>query len=118
MNPFATRKELQVMKPGPRSLFEAINGLVKLANMIRETRILELGWLPHIHRIGQVAMKKGIVDIKLVELPVINNNNSQDNPDCCRLHHRAKSMRNVETGNLTKTLSNKACFMSINRAIG
>lgn len=75
------------MKPCPRSLFEAINGIVELANMIRVTRILEPGWLPHIHRIGQVAMKKGVVDIKLVERPVMNNSNSQDNSDGCRLHH-------------------------------
>lgn len=49
--------------PGMRCLFEAIKGLMQLANMIGKGWISEALWLCHVDVFLEDAMKKGISDI-------------------------------------------------------
>jgi hypothetical protein len=57
-------------KPGSRSLFEAIDGLMLLAHIVRMLRINIALWLRHINFLLEDSMEECIANIKLSQRPV------------------------------------------------
>ncbi|KAK2435254.1 putative mitochondrial protein [Trifolium repens] len=53
--------------PGPRCLFQTIESLLQLVNMIRIHRISKAFWLFHINFFMKIAIQKRTLDIHLVE---------------------------------------------------
>jgi hypothetical protein len=59
------------MKPCAGSLLEAIESTTKLTDMCRMFRINITGCLIHVNFFLQKSIKKGIIDVKLPERPII-----------------------------------------------
>ena len=69
------------MKPSMRCLFETVEGLEEMTNMVRAGGINETGGLLTINFFNKVAMKKNIFDIELVYGPVIREGNGEYDSD-------------------------------------
>ena len=63
-------------------------------------------------------MKKGILNIKLVEIPIISGNQGDENPNICHLSNKEKSVGIVHAKDLGIPFSNKAGFQPNNESIG
>jgi hypothetical protein len=59
----------EALVPSPRGLLEAVEGLVKPTNMLRMSVIDEAGRLLAVDLLIKSAMKKGILDIEMVNGP-------------------------------------------------
>jgi hypothetical protein len=55
--------------PGPWSLFEAVEGLVQTTHIVQTPGVNEARRLLTIDLLVKVAMKKGILDVELVNRP-------------------------------------------------
>ena len=62
-------------------------------------------------------MKKDILNIKLVEIPIISGSQGNKKPNKCHLSNRGKSVGIVHTIGLGISFSNKADFQSSNGSI-
>jgi len=76
------------MKPGPRSLFQAIKGFVQLTNISKEIRTGKTGRLDHVHFFVKVTMKKNILHIELTNNLTIVDGNANNG----WLNNRIKSL--------------------------
>jgi hypothetical protein len=61
------------MKPCAGSLLEAIESMTKPTDMCRMFRINITGWLIHVNFFLQKSIKKGIIDVKLLERLIISD---------------------------------------------
>ena len=66
----------EFLKPSPRSLFKAIEGLVEFADMVGKMRINKSRGLSHIHFFFKCAMEKSMLRIKLFNNPSKGSNES------------------------------------------
>ena len=73
--------------------------------------------LLHIHLLLKVAMKKDILNVKLVEIPLISGSKGNKKPNKCHLSNRGKSVEIVHTIGLGISFSNKVGFQSSNGSI-
>jgi len=60
----------QLVKPGPGSLLQAINRLVKSANLLLVGRHKTRG-LSHVNLFLKNTIEEGIIDIQLLKRPVV-----------------------------------------------
>jgi len=67
--PLGKQKTAKFMKPSMRSLLEAINNFLELANMERKVRVNKPRWLTHINFVSEITMKKSIFSIQLSYRP-------------------------------------------------
>lgn len=85
--------------------------------MIRVTRVSETKWLSLIDFFSEVSMKKGILDVKLVDRPSIIDHKAENSADCSRLGDGAEGLVIVNVSLLIKAFGNKACFVSLSTTI-
>ena len=62
-------------------------------------------------------MKKDILNIKLVEIPIIGGSQESKKPNICHLSNRGKSVKIVNAIGLGIPFGNKAGFQSSNGSI-
>ena len=74
--------------------------------------------LLYIHLLLKVAMKKDILNIKLVEIPIIIGSQRNKKPNICHLSNRGKSVGIVHTIGLGIPFNNKVGFQPSNGSIG
>lgn len=70
--------------------------------------------LCHVHIFLQIAMEKGIFDIKLFKLPIICRCKSKYKSNCSWFNYRAESVLKVKSFNLRVSLCYQMSFMSFN----
>ena len=63
-------------------------------------------------------MKTDILNIKLVEIPIINGSQGNKKPNICHLSNKGKSVEIVHVIGLGIPISNKADFQPSNGSIG
>jgi hypothetical protein len=64
--------------PGPVRLLEAILRAVKLTHHTRASGVDEAGRLVAVHRLGQSVVKEVILDIQLVDRPILGEDGPND----------------------------------------
>lgn len=106
-----------MLKPSKRSLFQAIERLLKATNMTGKTRINGTQRLNHENWFVKNPIKKDIFYIQLMQRKLVLNRKSKNNPKCSRPDNRTENVMKISTGNLSKTLNNKSSFMTFNRSI-
>ena len=81
------------------------------------TNILKTRGLLHVDIFGQKTMEKGITHINLSKTPPAGDSEREDQTSRGRLHHGAESISIIDPLLLSKTTSNKASFVLVNRTI-
>jgi hypothetical protein len=105
----------EVLKPGPRSLFEAIKRTTQTANHASRDRIPRR-WL-HVDLLTQFSIKKSILDINLEDGPLPNRSNSEKSPNNGHMSNRSKSLIIVTSMLLLKATRHKTSLVALKRAI-
>src|SRR3954468_6705189 len=100
-----------------RCLFQSINSLLEVANMIRTSWIDEPWRLCHVNSLNKITMKKGILDIQLTEGPATRNGKTEDGTNRSGPDNRTESFIKINTSLLMKTLCYKPGFVALNRTI-
>ena len=101
-------------KPRTGTLFQTIQRLSKTTNFPYLPLSNKPWRLLHIHLLLKVAMKKDILNIKLVEILMISSSQGNKKQNICHLSNLGKSVRIVHTIGLSVPLSQKSCFQSSN----
>ena len=73
--------------------------------------------LYHIDLLHKMPIEKGIVDIKLVNSPLVIECNAKSSTEGDRIYHGIESLVKINALLLVKAFSNKASFIPYNRAI-
>ncbi|CAL9000681.1 unnamed protein product [Prunus brigantina] len=98
------------------NLFESIEGLVEstysVLPLLAKTRRRF-----HVYHFMQIAMKKGILNVQLMDEPVASSSNSQQIAEGSEFGCRRKGFLAVNALNLSVSFSNKASFVAFNGAI-
>ena len=81
------------------------------------TSILKTKGLLHVDIFGQKTVEKSIAHINLLKAPPAGDSEREDQMNRGRLHHGAESISIVDPLLLSKTTSNKASFVLVNRTI-
>ena len=78
-------------------LLKSIEGLVKQADVLGARRVDEAGWLLTMNHLIKVTMKKGVLDIQLMNWPSMGDGDAEYNADRSRFDNRTKSLVVVNT---------------------
>ena len=97
-------------KPRTWTLFQTIQRLPKTTNPPYLPLSNKPWRLLHIHLLLKVAMKKGILNIKLAKIPTISDSQGNKKPNRCHLSNRGKSVEIVHAIDLGIPSSNKVGF--------
>jgi hypothetical protein len=103
--------------PGTGSLFEAIECLVKFANMVRKRRMNKAGRLSYVHIFKESSMQEGILNINLEDWPSRGDGKGENTVNGGGLNYGAVSFIKVNTGLLVETFGDKVSFVTINGAV-
>ena len=74
--------------------------------------------LRHIDLLRKMLIKKGIVDIKLANFPLVIECNTKHNMESDEIYHETKSLVKINARLLLKAFSNKAIFILCNSVVG
>ena len=108
------RRELN--DPLSGGLFEAIERSVEETNITRVSkRVTSRG--SHVDFLIQVAMKKGIIDVKLVDTLRTSSGNNKEEANSDSLCNRGEAIKVIHTHNLIVSLGNKARLVAIDCTI-
>src|SRR5581483_3849204 len=73
--------------------------------------------LTHVNSLSEVTMKKGILNIKLMNGPVSGDGDAKNRANSGRFDNRTESVIKVQSGLLGETLSNKTSFVTLKPSI-
>jgi hypothetical protein len=80
----------KTLKPSPRSLIKAIEGMTQSTNKTIRHRI-SWGWL-HIDFLSELTIEKGVLDVQLRDRPLTNGYNNKKGPNSSHVSHRSKGL--------------------------
>jgi hypothetical protein len=105
----------ETLKPSTRGLFQAIKRAPKTANHPIGNRIPRRRL--HVNLLTQLAIEKGILNIKLRHRPVANRGDSKKSAHSGHMSHGSKSLIIVTVLLLLKTTSHKTRFIALKTSI-
>ena len=85
--------------------------------MVRCSRVDESRWLLAVNSLIQMTMKKGVLDIQLMNRPGTRRSNAENNPNRCWLNNWIESLFVVDAILLRKSSNNPQSFVTSKRAI-
>ena len=105
----------EALKPGLRSLLEAVERATQPANHSIRDRVSRR-WL-HVYLLTQLAIEKGFLDIKLGDGPLSDRSNREKSPDCGHMSNGSKGLIIITTLLLLKTTRYKMSLVVLKGAI-
>ena len=111
------KKRVETLKPGTRSLFEAIESFLQLTYMIPVPGINVPRRLFHIDIFSESAIEEFILHIKLAERPYVGNNKREHNTNSSSLNNRTESVSVIKTRNLSIAFGHKTNLEALNGPI-
>jgi hypothetical protein len=105
----------EALKPGTRSLFQAIKRTSEMTNHPIGNRIPRRRL--HVNLLTQLSIEEGVLNIKLRYRPVSNRSDSKKSAHSGHMSHRGKSLIIVTAVLLLKAMSNKTRFVALKRSI-
>jgi hypothetical protein len=104
--------------PSARRLFQTIDGLVELANIIGMSRIFKPWRLFHVSSFFQDPMQKSIADVELPHRPIARHSKGEHQAHRGMFNDWTESVEVVDAVALSKTLSHQPGLELVNRPIG
>jgi hypothetical protein len=104
----------KALKPSSRSLFRAIEGVMKVTNHTLNVRIPR--WWTHINLHTHLTIKKDILYIKLRDGPLPNRSHDKS-VNSGHMSNKSKSRIIIITMFLLKTTCNKTSLISLKRTV-
>ena len=98
--------------PSPRSLLEAIEGLVEPTDMLRMIRVDEARWLLAVDHLVKITMEKGVLDVELVYRPCTRDGDAEDDADGGGLDDGAKCLVKVDARLLRKATNHPSSLVA------
>src|SRR6266508_3299360 len=105
----------EALKPGAGSLLEAIERATETTDVTIRNRVSR-GRM-HVDLLMQLAMKKGILHIKLRDGPSVNRSNNNKSMDSGPMGNRSKGLLIITPILLLRPTCNKTRFIALNGAI-
>ena len=103
--------------PGTQSLLQAIERLVQATNKIRTGAINKTSRLHIINRLVEGAMQESIIDIKLMNRPIMRESNCEHCANGSRLDHGTEGLIKINSKTLSETSKNPTSLLSLKRTI-
>lgn len=103
--------------PCARSLLEAIEGFIQKTNVIQLGRVNEADRLLAINCLVDNVMKEDILNIQLMNMPLMRSGKANNSTNCGKFYHRTESLIKVHPELLRKAMNNLAGLVAIKCAI-
>lgn len=95
-------------------MFETIQETVEMTYEVRMRGVDETNRLATV----KSTMQESILDIQLMNRPIMRKSKRKDNPNSDRFHYRTKCLVEINTGFLGESTENPPCLVSVKGAIG
>jgi len=105
----------ETLKPGPRSLLEAVERTAQPTNQAIRNRV-SWRWL-HIDFLSQLAIEEGVLDIQLGYRPLTNRSNCKKSTNSSHVRDRSEGLLIVTTLLLLEAARHKTSLVALKRAI-
>jgi hypothetical protein len=97
--------------PGARTLLEAVEGFLELANKLLLSGLGKAWRLTHEDGFLEEAVEKGGADIHVVDVPPLGGSKSNCGTYCGPLDDRGESFGEVDASSLLKTAGDESGFL-------
>jgi hypothetical protein len=104
--------------PTPQHLLEAIQRAIKLTDHTQASGVDETNGLTAVHHLGQSVVKKGILDIQLVDYLFLGEREEVDGPNGGELHSEAEGLIVLHSRAISKATKNPTRRVPIEGTIG
>ena len=108
----------EALGPSSRGLLEAVDRLVEPTNMLRTSRVDEAMWLLTEDHLVKIAMKEGVLDIELVNLPSTGDGEAEDDADRGGLDDGAECLIKIHARLLREPTNNPSCLLASKSTVG
>ena len=105
-------------KPSPGSLLEAVQRPVEAADMRAALGVYVAGGLLIVDGLHERAVEEGVVDVKLMNRPLVGECNGVDGAHGGQFHDRTERLLKINTGSLREAAEDPTRLVSIQGAIG
>jgi hypothetical protein len=103
--------------PGMWRLLEAVEGAVQPVDQVRVSSVEEAGGLAAIDSICQSAMEEGVLDIELMDHPILGEGEGEDDTNGGELDDGAEGLIVVHSGALGEASKGLAGLVAVEGAI-
>jgi hypothetical protein len=107
----------ETLIPCPRSLLEAIQGLVKTAYVVGVALVNKVGGLLTVDLLVKDATKEGILDVELVDRPRPRDGDAEDDPYRGRLDDGTEGLVEIDARLLREAANHPSCLVPSKAAI-
>ncbi|CAL1414849.1 unnamed protein product [Linum trigynum] len=108
--PTLYKERTQLVVPRARGLAKPVDSLAQLTHVIRELGIPKSRRLSHANLFMKWTLKECIVDIELMDRPVMREGNDEYCADCDRLENGTEGLVEVNSWPLVKSLGDETSF--------
>ena len=116
--PKVKKEQTELIKPSTRSLFQTIYCLLDLVNVIWFRWIFKTQRLLHVDCLFQITMEKGILNIQLLNFPLLSDCNVENCAYGSSPYNRAESLYKISPFLLLISSCNKPGLELIHSSIG
>ena len=107
----------EALVPCSGRLLEPIQGLLQETDVVGSGWVDEAGRLLTVDRLVQMAVKKGVLHVQLMDRPGARSGDAEDDPDGGRFDNRAERLVVVDAVPLRKTTNDPPGLMASQRAV-
>jgi hypothetical protein len=107
----------EALVPCTRGLLEAVERLVEPTNMLGMIGVDEARWLLAVDHLIKIAMKKGVLDVELMNRPCTRDGDAEDNTDCGGLDDGAECLIEINSQLLREPTNNPSRLVASKAAI-
>ena len=104
--------------PRPRSLLEAVEGSLEETHMVVVSRVNKARRLLTVDGLLQVAVKKSVLHIQLVDQPATGSGDAEDDANRRRLDDRVEGLIVVDAVALSEAVNNPASLVTGKGTVG
>jgi hypothetical protein len=108
----------ETLVPGPWSLLEAVEGLVQTTYVVRTPGVNKARRLLTVDLLVKVAMKKGILDVELVNRPRPRESDAEDDADRGWLDDGAEGLVEINPRLLREAADDPSSLVASKAAVG
>jgi hypothetical protein len=113
-----TKEGREPLVPSSRGLLQSVQGLLQEADVICSGGVDETWWLLAVDRLVEVAVKKGILHVQLVDRPSAGDVNAENSPNGGLFDHRTEGLVVVNAFSLREAADHPAGLVTSEGPIG
>ncbi|GMP86718.1 hypothetical protein CsSME_00039393 [Camellia sinensis var. sinensis] len=115
IKPKLGNNSLKAIIPSTKRLFQTMKSTSKITNLPKGVE--KAKGRTHVDLLSEMTVKKSILNVHLIEKPMLSSSNKNQGTDNSHLGNRGKCLLIINTVLLRETLGNQTSFVALERTI-